>query len=84
MCDPGMDTSVHPGTCCTLPVPHKRNQPGNLTISSAHQAVGHDERKLLWAPDLHVVNQKGKPQIHSELMRMYVTELTQTLALALT
>ena len=32
---------------------------------------GHDERKLLWAPDLHVVNEKGDPQIHSELMRIY-------------
>ena len=32
---------------------------------------GHDERKLLWAPDLHVVNEKGEPQIHSELMRIY-------------
>ena len=32
---------------------------------------GHDERNLLWAPDLHVVNEKGEPQIHSELMRMY-------------
>ena len=45
---------------------------------------GHDERKLLWVPDLHVVNQKGKPQIHSELMRMYDDELTRTQALALT
>ena len=45
---------------------------------------GHDERYLLWAPDLHVVNQKGKPQIHSELMRMYEDELTRTQALALT
>ena len=32
---------------------------------------GHDERKLLWQPDLHVVNEKGDPQIHSELMRIY-------------
>ena len=45
---------------------------------------GHDERYLLWAPDLHVVNSNGKPQVHSELMRMYVAELFQTLALALT
>lgn len=44
---------------------------------------GHDERKLLWAPDLHVVNQKGKPQIHSELMRMYEDKLTRTQALTL-
>lgn len=45
---------------------------------------GHDERKLLWAPDLHVVNQKGEAQIHSELMRMYEDALTRTQALALT
>ena len=36
------------------------------------------------SPDLHVVNQKGEAQIHSELMRMYEDELTRTQALALT
>ena len=45
---------------------------------------GHDERKLLWAPDLHVVNEKGEPQIHSELMRMYEDGLPLTLPLTLT
>ena len=41
------------------------------TLTRRFVEFGRSEQKLLWQPDLHVVNAKGEPQIHSDLTRLY-------------